>query len=70
MDREHPERALVELTFDNDAFLATQDGGNSWATLGPGLKRTETRHVYATPSGWYGRDASTRNPPPGRGPRR
>src|SRR3984893_6380274 len=45
MDREHPERALVELTFDTDAFLATQDGGNSWATLGPGLKRTETRHV-------------------------
>jgi len=53
MDREHPERALVELTFDNDAFLATQDGGNSWATLGPGLKRTETRHVYATPGGWW-----------------
>src|ERR1700686_438830 len=53
MDREHPERALVELTFDNDAFLATNDGGNSWATLGPGLKRTETRHVYATPSGWW-----------------
>src|ERR1700730_15207427 len=53
MDREHPERALVELTFDTDAFLATQDGGNSWATLGPGLKRTETRHVYATPTGWW-----------------
>jgi photosystem II stability/assembly factor-like uncharacterized protein len=53
MDREHPERALVELTFDTDAFLATQDGGNSWATLGPGLKRTEARHIYATPSGWW-----------------
>lgn len=53
MDREHPERALVVLTFDNDAFLATKDGGNSWTTLGPGLKRTELRHVYAAPTGWW-----------------
>src|SRR6516165_8174738 len=53
MDREHPERALVVLTFDNNAFLATKDGGNSWTTLGPGLKRTEVRHVYAAPTGWW-----------------
>lgn len=53
MDREHPERALVVLTFDNDAFLATKDGGNSWTTLGPGLKRTDLRHVYASPKGWW-----------------
>jgi photosystem II stability/assembly factor-like uncharacterized protein len=53
MDREHPERALVVLTFDNDAFLATKDGGNSWTTLGAGLKRTEIRHVYAAPNGWW-----------------
>jgi photosystem II stability/assembly factor-like uncharacterized protein len=53
MDREHPERALVVLTFDNDAFLATKDGGNSWTTLGPGLKRTDLRHVYAAPTGWW-----------------
>jgi photosystem II stability/assembly factor-like uncharacterized protein len=53
MDREHPERALVVLTFDSDAFLATKDGGNVWTTLGPGLKRTDVRHVYAAPSGWW-----------------
>jgi len=53
LDREHPERALVVLTFDNDAFLATRDGGTSWTTLGPGLKRTELRHVYAAPTGWW-----------------
>lgn len=52
IDREHPDRALVVLTFDNDAFMATRDGGNSWTTLGPGLKRTELRHVYASPNGW------------------
>jgi photosystem II stability/assembly factor-like uncharacterized protein len=52
IDREHPDRALVVLTFDNDAFMATRDGGNSWTTLGPGLKRTDVRHVYAAPNGW------------------
>ncbi len=53
LDREHPERALVVLTFDNNAFLVTKDGGSSWTTLGPGLKRTELRHVYAAPTGWW-----------------
>jgi photosystem II stability/assembly factor-like uncharacterized protein len=53
MDREHPERALVVLTFDTDPFLATKDGGITWTTLGAGLKRTEMRHVYAAPSGWW-----------------
>ena len=53
LDRDHPERALVVLTFDNDAFLVTRDGGNSWTTLGPGLKRTELCHVYAAPTAWW-----------------
>src|SRR5438477_6739212 len=52
MDQNRPERALVVLTFDTNAFLATQDGGTTWNTLGPGLKRTDLRHVYAAPSGW------------------
>jgi photosystem II stability/assembly factor-like uncharacterized protein len=53
IDHESPERALVVLTFDTDAFLATHDGGNTWATLGPGLKRTDLKHVYAAPGGWW-----------------
>ena len=53
MDREHPERALVVLTFDTEAFIATKDGGATWTSLGPGLKRTEMRHVYAAPTGWW-----------------
>lgn len=53
MDREHPERTLVVLTFDKDAFLATKDGGATWSTLGPGLRRAELRHVYAAPTGWW-----------------
>ena len=53
MDRENTQKALVVLTFDTDAFLATKDGGTSWAPLGPGLKRTDLRHVYAAPTGWW-----------------
>ena len=53
VDRDHPERALVVLTFDTNAFIATKDGGSNWTTLGPGLKRTELRHVYAAPTGWW-----------------
>jgi photosystem II stability/assembly factor-like uncharacterized protein len=53
MDREHPERALVVLTFDTNAFIATNDGGITWSPLGAGLKRTELKHVYASPSGWW-----------------
>jgi photosystem II stability/assembly factor-like uncharacterized protein len=52
MDRERPERELVVLTFDTNAFLATKNGGNTWAPLGPGLKRTDLKHVYASPIGW------------------
>lgn len=52
VDRDRPGRALVVLTFDENAFLFTNDGGNNWTNMGPGLKRTELRHVYATPDGW------------------
>jgi photosystem II stability/assembly factor-like uncharacterized protein len=53
MDRDRPERELVVLTFDTNAFLATKDGGATWAPLGPGLKRTDLKRVYASPSGWW-----------------
>ena len=53
MDRDNPARALVVLTFDSDAFLATRDNGSSWQPLGPGLKRTELQHVYAAPGAWW-----------------
>jgi photosystem II stability/assembly factor-like uncharacterized protein len=53
MDRDRSERELVVLAFDTNAFLATKDGGNTWALLGPGLKRTDLQHVYASPTGWW-----------------
>jgi photosystem II stability/assembly factor-like uncharacterized protein len=53
IDHENQERALVVLTFDTDAFLSTHDGGTSWSALGPGLKRTDLKHVYAAPGAWW-----------------
>jgi photosystem II stability/assembly factor-like uncharacterized protein len=53
IDGQHPDHALVVLTFDTNAFLATKNGGASWTTLGPGLKRTDMKHVYAMPTGWW-----------------
>jgi len=53
VDRERPERELVVLAFDTDAFLATKDGGKAWVPLGPGLERADLKHVYASPSGWW-----------------
>jgi photosystem II stability/assembly factor-like uncharacterized protein len=53
IDRERPERALVVLTFDTNAFLVTKNSGTSWTTLGPGLKRSDVRHIYAMPNGWW-----------------
>src|SRR5260370_12080865 len=53
VDRERPERKLVVLASDINAFLATKDGGSTWAPLGPGLKRTDLKHVYASPIGCW-----------------
>ncbi len=53
VDRERPEREIVVLASDTNAFLATKDGGNTWVPLGPGLKRNDLKHVYASPTGWW-----------------
>ena len=53
VDRERPERELVVLASDANAFLATKDGGRTWVPLGPGLKRTDLKHIYASPIGWW-----------------
>src|SRR5262249_31769522 len=52
MDRERPERALVVLTFDTNAFPATKGSGTPLAPRGPRRKRTDLKHVYAAPTGW------------------
>jgi photosystem II stability/assembly factor-like uncharacterized protein len=60
MDREQPQRMLVVLTNAAEAVRATEDGGRTWRTLGPGLRPELTNHVYAAPG---------QEPAGGKGPR-
>ncbi len=53
LDRERPGRVLAVLANAPEAVLATEDGGHTWAPLGPGLKTEGLRRVYASPEGWW-----------------
>ena len=53
LDRERPGRVLAVLTNAPEPVLATDDGGQNWAPLGPGLKTEGLRRVYASPDGWW-----------------
>ncbi len=53
IDRERPGRMLVVLTNSAEPILATQDGGNTWVGLGPGLKTHLLRQIYAAPDAWW-----------------
>lgn len=50
MDPAQPQHMLVVLTNAAEAVRATDDGGRTWRTLGPGLKPELTHHVYAAPA--------------------
>ncbi len=53
LDRERPGRVLAVLANAPEPVLATEDGGRTWAPLGPGLKTEGLRRVYASPDGWW-----------------
>lgn len=53
LDRERPGRVLAVLANAPKPVLATDDGGRTWAPLGPGLETEALRRVYATPDGWW-----------------
>ncbi len=53
LDRERPERVLAVLANAPEPILATEDGGRTWAPLGPGLRAQGLRRVYALPDGWW-----------------
>jgi len=53
LDRERPERVLAVLANAPEPILATEDGGQTWAPLGPGLSAQGLRRVYASPDGWW-----------------
>jgi len=52
LDRDNPGRILVVLADAPEPVLATDDGGRTWAPLGPGLHTEGLKSVYAAPGGW------------------
>lgn len=53
LDPERPERILAVLANAPEPILATDDGGQTWAPLGPGLTTEGLLRVYASPDGWW-----------------
>jgi len=53
LGRERPERVLAVLANAPEPVLATEDGGHTWAPLGPGLTAEGLRRVYSSPDGWW-----------------
>ncbi len=53
LDREKSGRVLAVLTNAPEPLLATEDGGATWAGLGPGLKNAVAWRIYAAPGGWW-----------------
>jgi photosystem II stability/assembly factor-like uncharacterized protein len=53
LDRDRPGRVLAVLTNAPDTALATEDGGEAWGPLGPGLDTEKLLRVYASPGGWW-----------------
>ena len=53
LDSQHPARVLAVLADAPEPLLATDDGGQTWKPLGPGLRMESLRGVYASPNGWW-----------------
>ncbi len=53
LDPQRPSRVLAVLAGAPEPLLATDDGGQVWNPLGPGLKTEGLKRVYASPGGWW-----------------
>ncbi|MBI3406223.1 MAG: hypothetical protein HY046_12290 [Acidobacteria bacterium] len=53
LDREHPTRVMAVLANAPEPVLATDDGGQRWSPVGPGLNLQALRKVYAAPDTWW-----------------
>jgi photosystem II stability/assembly factor-like uncharacterized protein len=52
-DPGHSGRILAVLANAPEPVLATEDGGGSWAPLGPGLTMRSLKRIFASPDGWW-----------------
>ncbi|MFZ0821483.1 MAG: YCF48-related protein [Candidatus Acidiferrales bacterium] len=53
LDRQKEGRVLAVLANAPESLLVTEDGGNTWAPLGHGLRMQGVRRLYAAPGGWW-----------------
>lgn len=53
LDRIKPDRVLAVLANAIDPIVATSNGGQTWAPLGPGLSSRAVKQIYAAPTGWW-----------------
>jgi photosystem II stability/assembly factor-like uncharacterized protein len=53
LDRQQQGRVLAVLANAPETLLVTEDGGDTWAPLGHGLKMQGVRRLYAAPGGWW-----------------
>ncbi|MBZ5644344.1 MAG: hypothetical protein LAO19_16430 [Acidobacteriia bacterium] len=52
-DDAHQGRLLAVLAHAPEPVLVTDDDGQSWNPLGPGLQARDVLRVYASPQGWW-----------------
>jgi photosystem II stability/assembly factor-like uncharacterized protein len=53
LERDHPRRVLAILSNAPNPVVVTDNGGVTWRPLGPGLRWTSVRRVYAAPHSWW-----------------
>lgn len=52
-DSQHNERILAVLAHAPEPILVTDNGGQTWSTLGPGLTMRQLKRIFASPGGWW-----------------
>jgi photosystem II stability/assembly factor-like uncharacterized protein len=53
VDSERSERMLLVLTNAQDRVINSRDGGQSWTSIGVGLRPESVLRVYGAPGGWW-----------------
>lgn len=52
-DPARPERILAVFAHSPEPIQASEDGGQTWTSLGPGLQMQQLKKLFASPDGWW-----------------
>jgi photosystem II stability/assembly factor-like uncharacterized protein len=52
-DASRPGRILAVFAHAPEPIQASEDGGQTWASLGPGLEMQQLKKLFASPDGWW-----------------